>query len=99
VWGHYYLANIIFMERLSLVKYGWRCVLGMGVFYISCLSYGTFFLSGQSQALHHALFELIPGFVWGNPLSLIWGAVYLFGMSWVVALYMVWMHNSSLVAK
>jgi hypothetical protein len=51
---------------LSTTQYSARCVLGMEVFYVLCLAYGSL-LSNKAKELHHALFELIPGFVWGIP--------------------------------
>ncbi|TAL19669.1 hypothetical protein EPN90_02680 [Patescibacteria group bacterium] len=81
---------------LQLKRYGWLCVLGTEVFYVVCLIYGTF-LTGKTAELHHSLFELLPGFVWGNIGSIIFGAVYLFVFAWVFAWYIVWMHNTSLV--
>lgn len=58
---------------LSKVKYSRLCVLGMAVFYGLCIVYG-FVLSGRARELHHSLFELIPGFAWDNPASMVWGA-------------------------
>ncbi|MDO8557841.1 MAG: hypothetical protein Q7S09_01450 [bacterium] len=49
--------------------------------------------------LHHTLFETLPGFTWGSPISMILGAVYVFVFSWIFGSYMVWMHNSSLEAE
>ena len=84
------------MEKLSLKSYGWKCVLGTEVFYVACMLYGTL-LSGKAQELHHSLFEIIPGFIWGSAISIVWGAVYFFVAAWIFAWYYVWMHNSSLV--
>ena len=81
---------------LSLKRYGWLCVLGTEVLYFLCLGYG-YFLSGGSADLHRSIFELLPGFVWGNIGSVILGAVELFVFAWVFAWYMVWMHNFSLI--
>ncbi len=81
---------------LSLKRYGWLCALGIEAFYALCFAYG-FFLAGRTAALHHALFELLPGFVWGNAGSVFLGAVELFGFAWLFAWYYVWMHNTSLV--
>lgn len=83
------------MERLSYVKYGWRCVLGAEVFYGLCLLYGNF-LTGRAQELHQTLFELIPGFSWGSSLGIIAGAIYMFAVAWILAAYIVWMYNTSL---
>ncbi len=47
--------------------------------------------------LHHSLLELIPGFYWGNPVSMVWGALYLGILAWVGGWYIAWMHNASLV--
>lgn len=83
---------------LSLKRYGWLCVLGAEVFYVICIIYGLL-LTGQAAELHHSLFELLPGFVWGGISSLVLGAVYLLVMAWIFAWYIVWMHNSSLIEE
>ena len=85
------------MEHLSLKSYGWKCVLGMEIVYVGCLTYGSLFLTGKAQELHHSIFELFPGFSWGNVGSYILTGAYFFIMAWIFATYMVWMHNSSLV--
>ena len=83
---------------LSLTRYRWLCVLGGEVAYALCLAGGFVPMrSSEGMALHHALFETLPGFVWINPQSVILGAVYVFSFSWVFGTYMVWMHNSSLI--
>jgi hypothetical protein len=46
---------------------------------------------------HHALFELIPGFVWGKLVSVAWGAVSMGALAWVAVWYISWMHNASLI--
>lgn len=81
---------------LSLKKYGWLCVLGAEVFYVVCTAYGSF-LTGAGAELHHSLFALLPGVVWGTVSGFIWGAIDLFVFSWIFAWYMVWMHNKSIV--
>jgi hypothetical protein len=80
---------------LSKTKYSGLCVLGAEVFYVLCIAYGSL-LSGKARELHHALFELIPGFAWGNPLSMLWGAVLLGIFALVAGWYIAWMHNASL---
>jgi hypothetical protein len=70
----------------------------MEIFYVLCLAYGSL-LSDRAQELHHALFELIPGFAWGNVISMAWGAVYLGILAWIVGWYIAWMHNASLVME
>jgi hypothetical protein len=80
---------------LSKTKYAALCVLGVEGFYVLCIGYGLL-LSGKVQELHRALFELIPGMVWGNPLSMGWGALYLGVMGWIGGWYIAWMHNASL---
>lgn len=86
------------MGKLSLKSYGWKCVLGIEIFYLACLGYGAF-LSESAKGLHQALFGvLIPQFDWGVG-SIIWGAVYLLIFAWIFAWYYVWMHNSSLINK
>lgn len=81
---------------LSKIKYAGLCVLGMEIFYVLCVSYGIL-LSGKTEELHHALFELIPGFVWGNPLTMVWGALYMGVLAWIAGWYIAWMHNASLI--
>jgi hypothetical protein len=81
---------------LSTAKYAARCVLGMEVFYVLCLAYGSL-LSDKARELHHALFQLIPGFVWGNPVSMVWGAVYMGVLAWIAGWYIAWMHNASII--
>ena len=61
---------------LSKIKYAGLCVLGIEIFYVLCLAYGSL-LAGKAQELHHSLFELLPWFAWGNPLSMLSGAVLL----------------------
>lgn len=88
------------MEKLSLKSYVWKCVLGGEILYAFCLIGGYLpWRSAEVAALHHRLFETMPGFVWGNFGSIILGAVYVFVFSLIFGSYMVWMHNSSLVAK
>lgn len=70
----------------------------MEVFYALCIAYGLL-LSGKAQELHHALLELIPGFAWGNPVSLVWGAVYMGALGWMAGWYIAWMHNASVVDR
>lgn len=85
------------MNRLSLRSYGWKCVLGAEIAYALCLLGG--FVSWRTPVgtqLHHALFEILPGFTWISAGSVILGAVYAFAFAWALAWYLVWMHNSSL---
>lgn len=83
---------------LSLKRYGWLCVLGSEIAYIICLLGGYLPLRTQRGIeLHHSLFETLPGFVWGDTLSIVLGAIYVFVFSWVFAWYIVWMHNTSLI--
>lgn len=86
------------MEKLALKSYAWKCVLGLEVAYLICLVGGYFPLGRTSagQDLHHALFEILPGFVWDNPSSMALGAVYMLVFAWIFGAYYVWMHNSSL---
>jgi hypothetical protein len=85
---------------LSLRRYGWLCVVGGEVAYIVCLFGGYLPLrSARGTELHHALFETLPGFVWGQPSSMLLGAVYVFVFAWIFGGYMVWMHNTSLVGR
>lgn len=83
---------------LSKRKYSVLCVLGTEVFYAACLAYALL-LSGTAQELHHALLELIPGFVWGGPVNMVWGAFYLGVLSLAGGWYIAWMHNVSLVTS
>ena len=80
---------------LFKIKYAGLCVLGTEIFYILCIGYG-FVLSGKAMELHHNLLELIPGFGWGNSVSMVWGALYLGGVAWIFGWYIAWMHNTSL---
>lgn len=85
---------------LSLKRYGWLCVLGGEVAYIVCLLGGYLPLrSARATELHHTLFETLPGFVWGQPSSMLLGAVYVFVFAWIFGGYMVWMHNTSLAQR
>jgi hypothetical protein len=61
---------------LFKTKYAALCVLGIEIFYVLCLGYGLL-LSGKGRELHQANFELIPGFVWGNAVGMVWGAVFM----------------------
>ncbi|MEK7067338.1 MAG: hypothetical protein AAB950_00855 [Patescibacteria group bacterium] len=86
------------MKQLSLKKYGWKCVLGAEAVYAVCILGGFLPLrSARGIELHHAFFEILPGFTWISFSSFILGAVYFFVSAWLFAWYMVWMYNSSLV--
>lgn len=83
---------------LSLKRYGWLCVLGGEVAYLVCLAGGYLPMrTARATELHKALFETLPGFVWGSVGSIFLGALYVFVFSWIFAAYYVWMHNTSLV--
>ena len=85
---------------LSLKRYCWMCVLGGEVAYAVCLLGGYLPLrSARATELHHTLFETLPGFVWGQPSSMLLGAVYVFVFAWIFGGYMVWMHNTSLIGR
>lgn len=83
---------------LSLKRYGWLCVLGGEIAYAICLA-GAYLPLRTSRAteLHRALFETLPGFVWGSVASVFLGAFYVFVFAWIFAAYYVWMHNTSLM--
>jgi hypothetical protein len=83
---------------LSKTKYALLCLLGMEIFYVLCIIYGVL-LSGKAMELHHGLFELIPGFVWGNSISMVWGAAYMGVLAWIVGWYIAWMHNASIITS
>ena len=86
--------------KLSLSKYGWRCVLGAEVAYALCLAGGYVLLRTQRGIdLHHSIFETLPGFVWGRWESVALGAAYIFVFAWIFAAYMVWMFNESIEHK
>ncbi|MDD5083406.1 MAG: hypothetical protein PHT88_00515 [Candidatus Moranbacteria bacterium] len=88
------------MEKLSLQKYGWKCVLGSEITYAVCLIGGLLPLrTARGTELHHTLFETLPGFTWINTGSVVLGAIYFFVFAWIFAWYFVWMHNSSLVIQ
>ena len=85
---------------LSLRRYGWLCVLGGELAYAVCLLGGYLPLrSARATELHHTLFETLPGFVWGQPSSMLLGAGYVFVFAWIFGGYMVWMHNTSLIGR
>ena len=83
---------------LSVQRYVWLCVLGAEVFYVLCVLYGQS-LTGAAAELHHSLFALLPGFVWGTTSGLVYGAVDVLVASLIVGWYIVWMHNYSLISK
>ena len=80
---------------LSTTKYFALCVLGTEIFYVFCLVYG-YLLSPKGRELHAALFELIPGFVWGAPVNMVWGGVFIGILAGIAGWYVAWMHNVSL---
>lgn len=80
---------------LSLKRYGWLCVLGIEALYALCYFYG-YFIPANLTNLHRSLFELLPGVYLGGVLGFLAGATDLFLFAWIVAWYMVWMHNYSL---
>lgn len=83
---------------LSTTKYSALCSLGTEVLYGLCLSYG-FLLSSRAKELHHSLFELLPGFVWEDPVRMIWGGMILGIFAAIGGWYIAWMHNTSLVGR
>jgi len=88
------------MEKLSLKSYVWKCVLGAEIVYFLCLVGGLVpWRSAASIALHHSLFETLPGFTWLTGQSIVWGAILMAIFAFVFGSYMVWMHNSSLINK
>ncbi len=88
------------MEKLSLKKYGWKCIIGSEIVYFICLLGGLLPLrTARGIELHHTFFETLPGFSWISAGSVVLGAVYMFIFAWIFAWYFVWMHNSSLVRK
>ena len=83
---------------LSFKRYGWLCVLGGEVAYAICLVGGYMPLrTVRATELHRALFETLPGFMWGSVASIFLGAFYVFVFAWIFAGYFVWMHNTSLI--
>jgi hypothetical protein len=46
--------------------------------------------------LHNSLFELIPAFIWGNPVRMIWGGLDIGVMALIAGWYLAWMHNPSI---
>lgn len=83
---------------LSTTKYSLLCLVGAEIFYVLCLPFGLL-LSGRARELHAVLLELIPGFVWGAPVSMAWGGIFLGILAWIVGWYIAWMHNVSLVPE
>jgi len=82
---------------LSTRKYSALWVVGSELLYVLCLPYG-YLLSAKGMELHDALFELIPGFMWGNALSMAWGGLFVGVLAWIGGWYIAWMHNASLVS-
>lgn len=83
------------MEKLSVGKYAGLCVLGGEIAYSVCLIYGTM-LAGKAAELHHAFFELLPGFTWFSFSSWVVGAASVALWSGLGGAYIAWMHNVSL---
>lgn len=83
------------MGKLSIGKYAGLCVLGGEIVYTVCLWYGTT-LSGKAAELHHAFFELLPGFTWVSFGSWLAGAVSIALWSGIAGAYIAWMHNASI---
>ena len=83
------------MGTLSIGKYAALCVLGGEIAYAVCLVYGTT-LTGKAAELHHALFELLPGFTWLGAGGVIAGAVSVALWSGIGGAYIAWMHNVSI---
>jgi hypothetical protein len=83
------------MGKLSIKRYSLLCILGGEVVYTACLIYGTT-LAGKVAELHHAFFELLPGFTWLSTESFIVGAITVGIWSGLGGAYIAWMHNYSL---
>lgn len=83
------------MGKLSVGKYASLCVLGGEIAYTACLVYGTL-LTGKAAELHHAIFELLPGFSWLGTGSFLAGAVTVAVWSGAAGAYIAWMHNASI---
>lgn len=83
--------------ELSFFSYVWKCVAGAEIVYFICLL-GAFALGRTADgiAVHHTLFETLPGFVWLTPASVLLGAAYMFVLAIIFGSYIVWMHNSSI---
>ena len=86
------------MQTLGFKSYVWKCMLGLEIAYFICLGVGYLPLrSDAARQMHQTLFETMPGFVWGRPLSIVLGAIYMAITAWFVGAYYVWMYNSSLI--
>ena len=85
------------MHKLSIKKYAGLCVAGGEIAYTACLVYGAT-LTGKSAELHHALFELLPGFSWLGLGSYLAGAITVAIWSGLAGTYIAWMHNVSVKA-
>ena len=82
---------------LSKTKYSALCFVGAELFYVACLPYG-YLLSAKGRELHDALFQLIPGFVWGDALSMVWGGLFIGVLAAIGGWYIAWMHNEAMVS-
>lgn len=71
------------------------CILGGEIAYTICLFYGSM-LQGKAAELHHALFQLLPGFTWISFGSWIIGAISIALWSGIAGGYIAWMHNASI---
>ncbi len=81
----------------STKSYILKFVLGTEIFYFLCLLYGAL-LTGSAAQLHRELFAVaVPGFIWGSIASIIWGAILWAIFGGLIAWFINWMHNSSLV--
>ncbi len=80
---------------LSIQRYALLCILGGEVAYTLCMAYG-FFLTGSADALHLALFQLLPGFSGMDLVSWFVGAITIAIWSGLGGAYIAWMHNVSM---
>lgn len=97
------------MGKLSFKSYASKCVLGAEIVYTACIVYGftlgvrvTDSVAGSADringaALHHELFNLLPGFTWFSFGSFVIGALDIAIFAVIFGWYMVWVHNTSLI--
>ena len=82
----------------SIGKFSLLVFAGSEIFYLILQEYGRI-LTLKERDLHHALFELIPGFVWGDMMSMIWGALVFGCVITAVGTYVAWAYSFSFHKK
>lgn len=77
-------------HRIPIKPLGLALSVFFVVSYTLCILYGLF---APTSALHHGLFELIPGFTWINWSSFFVGLIWSVAGAWYVALVFAPLYN------